>query len=142
MPIAGGISPLQSQLKGALSMGNGAQVASTSQLFAAGVASIVPMGMFPIAPVPVPLAPAGMSAGASLIQNALSMGNGATIDAVSQMIAMGISVIAPVAPPAGLSILAQQIKGALSLGNGATVDSTAMMIALAVPTYYMAGGVL
>jgi hypothetical protein len=141
MPIAGGMTLLQTQLQQALSMDKGAQTSLTGTLFGSAVASIVPMGLFPPVP-PTPLIPAGVSAGISLIQQALSLDKGAQISTVSQMIASGISMIAPTAPPAGLSSLKSQIESALSMDKGAQISTVSQMIAQAIVLYYLSGGVV
>ncbi len=142
MPIAAGLPVLQSQFISALSLKQGAQVQSTSAIMASAIASIAPMGLFPVVPIPVPLVPAGVSAGMSMIQNAMSLKQGAQVSIVSKMIANGISLIAPTAPPAGLSLLGQQIESAMSLKQGAQIQSTASLLASAIITYYSSGGVL
>lgn len=142
MPIAAGLPILQSQFVSAMSLRQGAQVQSTSAILASAIASVVPMGLFPVAPTPTPLAPAGVSAGMSMIQNALSLKQGAQISTVSKMIANGISLIAPTVPPAGLSLLGQQLESAMSLKQGAQIQSTASLMATAIITYYTSGGVL
>ena len=142
MPIAAGLPVLQSQFISALSLRQGAQVQSTSAMMASAIASIVPMGLFPVIPAPVPLVPAGVSAGMSMIQNALSLKQGAQISAVSKMIANGVSLIAPTAPPAGLSLLGQQLESAMSMKQGAQIQTTASLMASAIIAYYTSGGVL
>jgi len=142
MPIAAGMPILQSQFVSAMSLKQGAQVQSTSAIMASAIASVVPMGLFPVAPTPIPLTPAGMSAGLSMIQNAMSLKQGAQISTVSKMIANGISLIAPTAPPAGLSLLGQQLESAMSMKQGAQIQTTTSLMASAIITYYTSGGVL
>lgn len=141
MPIATGLSVLQSQFLSALSFKQGAQVQMTATLFASAVATVAPMGLLPGVP-PIPLVPAGVSAGMSMIQQALSLQQSAAQATVSKMIANGVSLIAPLAPPAGLSTLAQQIESALTLDQGARENVVANLIATAVIMYYTSGGVL
>lgn len=142
MPIAASQSLLKTQIKAALSLGKGANINTTAIQIAAAVASAVPTGFFPIAPTPIPLVPAGLSAGQSLITQAFSLGKGATISATSQALAAGISVIAPTAPPAGISLLQTQISSALSAGKGADIDIIATQLSIAIVQYYTTGGVL
>lgn len=142
MPIAAGLPILQSQLNTALNMGPAAQQATVATIIASAVAMVAPMGFFPPAPIPIPLIPAGMAAGQSMISNALNMGPAAEQSTVAQMIATGISLIAPIAPPAGMSTLKSQIESALKMGQAAQIPTVATMIAVAIPTYYMTGGVL
>jgi len=141
MPIAAAQSLLKAQIGMALKMGKAAQVTTTAQVIASAIGSSVPMGFFPTAPVPVPLYPAGLSAGQALISSALNMGPAATIATTAQMMAMGISVIAPTAPPAGLSALQSQIESALSSGKGADQSIIAEQLATAIVQYYQSGGV-
>lgn len=142
MPIAGGNSLLQNQLKSSLSLQQGAQIKTSASLISAGIASIVPMGLLPSAPSPIPLTPAGLSAGMNMIEQALSLDKGATISTVASLLANGISLIAPLAPPAGLSILSQLIESALSLDVGADIGITSAQIASAIITYYTCGGII
>lgn len=142
MPIAAGLPILQSQFMLALSMKQGAQVQLTSNLLASAVGTIAPMGLLPIPPTFIPLIPAGLSAGLAMIQQALSMKQGAQISTVSQLIATGISLIAPLAPPAGMSALTKQIESALSMKQGAKVQTTANLLASAVISYYSCGGII
>lgn len=141
MPISAGQSLLEAQIKTALMSGQGANANTTAQLISSAIASVVPMGFFPTAPVPVPLSPSGLSAGQSIISTALNMQKGATVDSTSQMMANGISMIAPTAPPAGLSTLQSLIKTALSAGSGADPSAFASQLASAVVSYYSMGGV-
>ena len=142
MPIGASVSLLKGQFRNALSMGKGASIATTSQVFASAIASAASMGIFPTAPTPVPLAPSGLSAGANMIKNALSMGKSASISTTAQMIASAVSMIAPTAPPSGLSGLRSNLKNALSAGKGANINTTATQFASAVVSYYTSGGVI
>jgi len=142
VPIAASQSLLKTQIKAALSLGKGASASSTATQIAAAVASAAPTGLFPPAPTPIPLVPAGLSAGQALITQSLSLGKGATISGTAQAMAAGISVIAPVAPPAGLSLLQTQISSALSAGKGADIDLVATQLSIAIVQYYVTGGVL
>jgi hypothetical protein len=142
MPIAAGLSTLQSQFISALSMRQGAQTQITASMISSAIASAAPMGLFPVIPTPVPLIPTGTSAGISMIQQALSMRQGAQISITSRLIANGVSLIAPTAPPVGLSLLGQQIESALSMRQGAQIQMVASILAQAVVTYYTSGGVI
>lgn len=142
MPIQAGLPILQSQFLSALSMKQGAQVQISANLLGAAIGTAVPLGLLPMVPSPIPLVPAGLSAGISMIRQALSMKQGAEISTVSQLIANGISLIAPLAPPSGLSLLAKQIESAFSMKQGAREQTTANLLASAVITYYTSGGIL
>lgn len=142
MPVAAGLPILQSQITNALNMGPAAQQATVATIIASAVASVAPMGFFPPAPVPIPLIPAGMAAGQSMILNGLSMGPAAQQSTVAQMMATGISLIAPTAPPAGMSLLKSQIEGALSMGPAAQQATVATIIATAIASYFPMGGVV
>ena len=145
MPILAGTSLVINSIKNALSLKEGAEISTTAQLIALGVAQIVSMGLFPVTPTPpfpLPLVPSGLSAGQNLIKQALSMREGADINTTAQLIAQGISMIAPVAPVSGLSALTNSIRTALTLKEGADIITTANLIGIAIPMYYMSGGVL
>lgn len=142
MPIAAGLPILQSQITSALNMGPAAQQATVATMIASAVAMVAPMGFFPPAPVPIPLIPAGMAAGQSMILNALNMGPAAQQGTVAQMMATGISLIAPTAPPAGMSLLKSQIESALKMGQAAQIPMVATQIAVAISSYFPMGGVI
>lgn len=142
MPIAAGASLLQNLIKASLSFQQGAQVKTTASLVSVGVASVAPMGLLPLGPSLAPLVPSGVSAGLTMIEQALSLGQGAQKSVAAALMANGISLIAPLAPPAGLSILKQLIELAMSMDKGANIDATASQIATAVITYYTCGGVI
>jgi len=142
MPIAAAQSTFESLLKVALNMGPGAQIPSVASAVASAIAAGAPMGLYPVGPVTVPLAPAGLPAGQSLISSALSLGPGAQIPAVAAQLASAFSVIAPLCPPVGLPLLQTQIQSALSLGPGATQDTVAQLIAVALVQFYTMGGTL
>lgn len=141
MPIAATLPILQSQITSALSNNKGAQAPIVAVQIASTIASIAPSGIFPPFP-PMPLIPAGLPAGLSMIQNAFALQQGANKKVVAQMVAVGISLIAPTAPPVGLFNLQQQIESAFSLDKGAQIQVVAMLIASAIITYYTMGGVL
>lgn len=145
MPIAAAQSVIESQIKAALSLDKGANIDATATIIAAGIASGVPMGLFPTAPTPpfpIPLSPTGLSATQNGIKAALSLDKGANIDTTAQLIAQAISLMAPIVPPAGLSGLISQIKNALSLDKGANSDTFAKLVSVGVVAYYQAAGVL
>jgi hypothetical protein len=142
MPIAAGFSILQSQFTSALSMKQSSQIVSTANIIASAIAASAPLGLFPVAPIPVPLIPSGMSAGMAMIQQAMSMKQAAQISSVAKLMANGISLIAPTAPPTGLSLLSQQLESAMSMKQGAQIQTTANLMASAIITYYTSGGVL
>lgn len=141
MPIAGATPVLQSQILSALSMDKGAQTQIVATQIASSIAGVVPMGLFPPS-FPMPLVPAGLSGGLSMIQNTLNLQQGASQKTVAQLIATGVSLIAPMAPPAGLSFLQSQIESALSLDKGARQQVVASLLATAIVSYYIMGGVL
>lgn len=141
MPIAASLSILQTQIKSAMSMRQAAQTSISAQLVSGGVAMIVPTGILPLVP-PVPLVPIGLSAGSALISQGLSMSSAATAKVSAQMIASGVSMIAPLAPPAGLSLLTSQLESAFSMKQAATTDMVSQLIAMAIISYYTAGGIL
>ena len=142
MPIGAAIPILKPAISSAFSMDQAAKASLSAATIMSALLSAVPMGMFPVAPTPIPLVPGGASACKTMIEQAFSLGPAATAEASAQMIATGISILAPTAPPAGLSLLQTQIKQAFSLGQAAKPDMAATMIAAAIPSYYMTGGVL
>ena len=142
MPIAAGQSILKSQFLSALSLKQGAQTQITGMRLSLAIGSVVPMGLLPIPPAPIPLIPAGLSAGISMIQQAMSFKQGAQVKTTAQMIAKGVSLIAPLAPPAGLSLLSKQIEAAFSLKQGARENVVADLLSIAVITYYTCGGII
>lgn len=141
MPIAASVSMLQTQLQSALSMSQAAQISTSSQMITSSVATIVPTGILPGVP-PVPLAPIGISAGMSMILQGLSMGIAGTVSISAQLIASGVSLIAPLAPPSGLSLLTSQLQSAFSMKQAATADMASQLIATAIISYYTSGGIL
>lgn len=142
MPIAAALPLLQTQIQNALNLGPAAQVPTVATIIASAVASAAPTGLFPPAPTPVPLVPAGLAAGQAQIQSALNLGPAAQQPVVAQLIALGVSLIAPAAPPAGLTLLKTQIENALNLSSAAQVPTVATIIASAIVQYYLAGGVI
>ncbi len=135
-------SMLTSQIETALNMDVAAQQSPISNIIAAAVGSMAGVGKIPSAPSPIPVVPAGVSAGAAQIEMALSMGPAAQQSVVAQLIAAGISSIGVNAPPAGLSFLAAQIEMALSMGPAANQSTAAQIIGNAVPAYYNMGTVI
>lgn len=142
MPIAAGQTVLQNALKSAFSMGKGATQQAVVGVIISGLTSIIPMGIFPTAPTPIPLAPAGISATQSNLNNSLGLGKASTIDTTAQLISLAVSLAAPMAPPAGLSILQNNIKSAFSMGKAANIDTVTQLISVAIIQYYLAGGVM
>ena len=141
MPIAAGMPLINSSTESALSMAEASTADATTNLIMSALLSAVPMGMFPVAPTPIPLVPGGASACQTLIKQALSLGVAATPDLTAQMIASAISILAPTAPPAGVTTLQSQIKSALSMDKAAKPAAVAAQIASAVVSYYSTGGV-
>lgn len=142
MPIPASYSPMELGFSSSWNMGKGAQIQSSSQMFLSSLASVVPMGLYPMGLSIIPLTPAGLSASIGIMVSGLSMGRGAQISTTSKQMAQAISVLAPICPPAGLSILSSLIEASMSMGKGARVDTVAKQIAQAVVTYYQAGGTL
>lgn len=142
MPIAAGQSVLQSQIKAALSMGKAANQTAVIGIIIAGLSSIIPMGLIPTAPSPIPLIPAGISGTQFTMNAAINIGPAAAISTTAAMWAAAISTAAPMAPPAGLSALQSQIESAMSMGKAANIDTTAQLISAAIIQYYITGGIL
>lgn len=142
MAVASMTSMLSSQIETALGMGPAASPKIVAQIIASAVGSMAGVGKIPAAPSPLPVIPAGISAGASQIETALNLGPAAKQKVVAQLIALGISSIGVNAPPAGLSFLASQIENAFSMGPAAKEKVVANIIGSSVPTYYNMGGVI
>ena len=140
MPIVAAYSPMEASITSAWSMGKGATVPTSTQMFCTAVGTGASMGLYPVGVSMVPLTPSGVSAATSLMTSALSMGKGAQINTTSQLMALAISVIAPLCPPVGLSTLGYQIEASMSHGKGAQVSTTSQLIAQAVVNYYVTGG--
>ena len=141
MPVIAGMSLLAQQIEASMNLGPAAQPPLVATLISAGVASVVPMGLFPSVP-PIPLIPAGMPLCQSAIQSALSLGPAATPKIVSLLMASGISMVAPMAPPAGLSLLATGLENAMGLKEAATQKVVAQLMALEICNYYPMGGII
>lgn len=77
--VPAGISPASSLMTGALSIGKGAQISTTSQQMAQAISIIAPM-----------CPPAGLSILGSQIQAAMSQGKGAQVNTVVQQITSAI----------------------------------------------------
>jgi len=142
MPIAASFPVLQPQLKASMSLGPAGNASIIATLISSALSSVVPMGMFPLVPSPIPLTPVGFSACKTMIENSMNLKEAANIDTVALMMANGISLMAPLAPPVGLTYLQSQIKNALNLGQVANADIIALTIASAIPQYYMMGGII
>ena len=142
MPITAGQNILQQQIKSALSMDKAANPAAVIGMISSALSTIIPMGLFPSAPSPTPLTPAGIAATQSNLVASLGLGPAANVSTTAAMWASAISLAAPLAPPAGISTLQSQIENAMSLGEAANIDTTAQMIALAIIQYYVTGGIL
>lgn len=140
MPIPAVNTPLSSGISSAWNTGKGAQIKTSTQMFLISLASVVPMGLYPMGMIP--LAPTGLSASQEMMTAGLSMGKGAQIGTTSKQMAQAVSVLAPTCPPAGLTVLSSLIETAMSTGKGAEVDTVAKQIAQAVVAYYLAGGIL
>lgn len=142
MPVIAGMSLLAQQIEASMSLGPAAQPPLVATLISAGVASVAPMGMFPPAPVPIPLIPAGLPLGITGIQGALSLGPAATPKLVALQMASAIAMIAPMAPPVGMSLLATGLENALGLKSAATQKVVAQLMALEICNYFSMGGVI
>ena len=140
MPIAAASSPISSGINSAWSLGKGAQVNSTTQMFITTLSTTVTMGLYPMGISMIPLSPTGMSAAQGIMVAGLSMGKGAKVNTTSKQMAQAISVLAPICPPAGLSSLGSLIESAMSMGKGAKVNTVAQQISQAIVTYYQTGG--
>ena len=135
-------SMLTSQIETALKMDMAANAMPISAMIAGAVASMAGVGKIPAAPSPIPVIPAGVSAGTNLIFASFNLGPAAKQKIVAQMMAAGIAVIGINAPPAGLSYLTSQIENAFNLGPAANQKMVAQIIGSAVPTYYNMGTVI
>ena len=142
MAIAAIQSPLGSSIQSAWSMGKGATVRTSSQIFSSMLGALVPCGQFPAGAFLVPLTPAGMSAMSSLMTAGLSLGKGAKVDTTSKLMAQAIAVLAPLCPPAGMSSLGSLIQSSMSMNKGAKVANVSKQIAQAITIYYQTGGTL
>lgn len=142
MPIAAAFPLLNNQIANALSMDIAADPNTVATIIATAVGQASSMGLLPAAPAPIPLVPAGLSAGQNLITNALNLQIAADIKIVATIMATGISLIAPLAPPAGLSYLQNEIANALSMDIAAQQKTVALMISNAIIQYYTMGGII
>lgn len=142
MAIAAIQSPLGTSIQTAWSMGKGATVRTSSQMFASMLGALVPSGQYPVGTALVPLTPSGMSAMSSLMTSGLSLGKGAKVNTTSKLMAQSIAVLAPLCPPAGQTTLGSLIQTSMSMDRGAKVDTVAKQVAQAVTLYYQIGGTL
>jgi len=142
MPIAAAMMPMKSQIESSMKLDIAGNADLTSLLITSAIASGVPMGFFPPAPVPIPLIPAGFAACKNALKSAFSLDIAGSPDLVAQLMAAGIALLAPMAPPAGMSILQSQLKSAFSLDIAGNPNLCAQLIALGVVNFYMAGGVI
>lgn len=142
MPIMAAQPILYTQIKSMLSKGMMANPALFSAEFTTVLAGVVPMGIMMAFIFPMPLVPAGAPACQAMVNNALNLGIAANIEIVSTMLASAVSLLVPTVPPIGLTLLKTQINQALNLGIAANIDVVALMLSMAIPSYYMAGGVI
>jgi len=142
MPIAGAISPLQAQLKSAITLDVAAEPDSVAAMFASAIASVAPSGMMPAGAAMVPLVPAGLAATQAQIKNALTLDIAAEPDTAAQIMAAGVSALCPMVPPSGIAALQTQIKSAITLDVAAEPDTVSQMLASAIISYFSAGGVV
>lgn len=133
---------IQSQLTLALSKGQAATTSAFAAQLTGVLTSVAPMGLQVMGMFPKPLAPTGSSACQNMINQALSMKQAANQEAVSMMIATGISLLVPTVPPVGLMALKSQIKTALSMKQAANIQAFSAIVSLAIPQYFMMGGVI
>lgn len=142
MPITATQKLLETQIKTAFSLDKGAEKTIISLMLATAIASSASAGLLPSAPSPIPLIPCGLTAGQTLIQNSMSLDKMATQDLVAQLIAQGVSVIAPMCPPVGLATLQLQLAQALKMDKGASPDLTAQLWSQAIIAYYSMGTII
>lgn len=142
MPILAGYTPINLNISSAWNMGKGAQVSTSTQMFMTSLASVVPMGLYPMGIAMIPLTPAGLGASIGVMTAGLSMGKGAKVGTTSKQMAQAISLLAPLCPPAGLSSLGSLIEASMSMGKGAKVDTVSKQIAQAITAYYTTGGTI
>lgn len=142
MPISAGYGLLRTQLVSCHSMKPASTVDVVTRLEVLAVASIVPMGLKPHYPSPIPLVPSGISPAMSMLKTAGSMGSTADVNKSAKLTATAVSVIAPLCPSFGKTTLETQLKSAWSMKNSATIDIVSTLEANAVITYYLAGGII
>lgn len=142
MPIAAGLIPLKSQIENAFKLQRAASEDLVATLISSAIASVAPMGLFPMGVTMVPLIPSGMTAGKSQIATAFKMQRAAKEALVALQMASGISVICPMVPPAGLIALKSQIENAFKMQRAANEGLVAQQIAQGIITYYQSGGVI
>lgn len=141
MAISASSSMIASQIKNALSMGQSAKQSTFASLVSTAIGNGVLMGQYPAVPSPIPLV-STPPIGQSLILSALSMGQGATIETTSQLLAQAFLSISPMTGVAGLSFLKAQIKNALSMGQGADISTVSQIIGNAIPIAMSMGGAI
>lgn len=142
MPIALAQPILQTNIQLLLSKGKSANQNDFARNFTNALSAVVPMGMFPVAPVPVPMSPSGKSLCENTIRQSLSLKQGATSDTVSMLFATGVSFLVPIVPPVGLMNLKNQIKKALDMGTASNKQVFSLIVSAAIVQYYTSGGVL
>ena len=142
MPIAPINVPLKNAIKAALNLEVAGNPDLTSTIIISTLAGLVPMGLFPPAPSPLPLIPSGVSIAQNGIKGALSLEVAGNPDLTSLQMASAIQALVPNIPPVGFSILQNAIKSALSLEVAGNPDLQAEIIANAIVGYYTSGGVI
>ncbi len=142
MPILAAKSILKVQISNALKMGMASNPGLFSLLFTSALASAVPMGLFPMGVILIPLPPIGFSACQNMVKSSMGMGVAANSQTTSMLMATGISLLVPIVPPAGLSLLQSTIKNSLDMGMASNPDLFAEILSTAIPMYYMSGGVI
>jgi len=141
MPIAAGIAIMTPMLNDALSQKEKAKPKIIAKKISEAVAAACVLGFLPVGAITIPLIPAGITMGASLIEQAFSFPLPIP-DVIALIIAAGIAVIAPICPPSGISGLQSSLKEVMNMGPKATPDQMAFKMAQAIVTYYQSGGII
>lgn len=142
MPIMASQPIIQSQLNMMLSKGVSASQRDFASQITNVLTAIAPMGLMMMGLFPAPLVASGSSVCENIIRQALSMDVAANQEAVSMLMATGISLLVPTVPPVGLMALKAQIKLALSMKEAAMPEVFSAIVSLAIPQYFMMGGVI
>jgi hypothetical protein len=142
MPISAAMTPLAQLIKLALITDLGGSPDTLAQIIAGAVASVSPMGLFPMGMAMIPLVPAGMSGTQAIIKNAFISDMGGSPNTLAQIISSAIAMLCPMVPPTGLSALQALLTPAFQMDMGGSPDSMAQTIASAVVTYFTCGMVI
>lgn len=144
MPIAAAMNPLKTMIKLSLQLQQGASNDGIAGAMVTALSTCTPMGMFPAAPSPIPLIPAGASGTNSLLSKvALNMQQGASNSMIAQNTAMAVSLCCPAVPPSGMTALKTLIENTvLNMQQGADNNMIAQSMANSIVVYYTACGVV